>query len=276
MVCSSCTAVWLGALAVAVYFIYKFIQGRLAQNKLDRWNNTPKDLVILHGFEAAKTMPNASPFVLKVQTYLRMANIPHKMDYADAMGPKGKAPWISINSQHIADSELIIDFLRKKFEKNLNGKYTEKEIAIASTVNVMLNEHFLWGVALERWVYGPSSRLAKVFDIPFPIRVMIGRTVNKRAKGQGMGLHTESEAVHLASKDLRYVSTILGSNKFICGDEPCELDAGIFSQLAMALWGVPDSPYEKLMNGELKNLKEYCLRMKERYWSDWDQILAKK
>lgn len=135
----------------------------------------------------------------------------------------------------------------------------------------MLNEHFLWyvnysqrnflkifvptcfsigrGVALERWVYGPSSRLAKVFDIPFPIRVMIGRTVNKRAKGQGMGLHTESEAVHLASKDLRYVSTILGSNKFICGDEPCELDAGIFSQLAMALWGVPDSPYEKLMNG---------------------------
>jgi len=38
-----------------------------------RWNNTPKDVVIVHGFPRGRKTPNASPWILKVETYCRMA-----------------------------------------------------------------------------------------------------------------------------------------------------------------------------------------------------------
>jgi hypothetical protein len=43
------------------------------------WRNTPKDVVIIHGFPASKNAPNPSPFVLKLLTYLRMENIPYEV-----------------------------------------------------------------------------------------------------------------------------------------------------------------------------------------------------
>jgi len=35
------------------------------------------------------------------------------MDSVDIWGPKGKTPWISINGQHIPDSQFIVEFLGK-------------------------------------------------------------------------------------------------------------------------------------------------------------------
>jgi hypothetical protein len=53
----------------------------------------------------------------------------------------------------------------------------------------------------------------------------------------------------LCSKDLRAISGILGKNEFILGNKPCQDDCGIFGVLAVVLWGLPASPYEKLLKG---------------------------
>lgn len=47
----------------------------------NRWNNTPKDVVIVHGFAPSPTLPNISPFIIKVETYLRLAKIPYAVSY---------------------------------------------------------------------------------------------------------------------------------------------------------------------------------------------------
>lgn len=67
----------------------------------------------------------------------------------------------------------------------------------------------------------------------------------------GIGRHSEEDIVHMASDDLRAVSRILGNKKFILGDEPCEDDCAIFGELSQAMWCMPGSPYEKLLNSEL-------------------------
>lgn len=74
----------------------------------------------------------------------------------------------------------------------------------------------------------------------------------------------------MTSDDLRAVSVILGNKKFICGDGPCEDDCAIFGVLAQCVWGLPGSCYENLVHGELTNLKEYCERMKDCFWPDWE------
>ncbi|ODM93959.1 hypothetical protein Ocin01_12720 [Orchesella cincta] len=215
---------------------------------------TPKDLVILHCFGRDKTIPSGSPYVMKVHTYLRMTQIPYKIDGKDPFGEKGKAPWVSLNGQHISDSEFIIAFLNREFNKDLNKEHPVEQLALGTAVRVMLEDQFSWGMALERFVFNPQE-FRKVF---------------------GIGAHSREEIEGIVSKNLRAVSALLGDKKFILGERPCQDDCAIFGQLGQAVWGLPNSNYEKLVHNELTNLRDYCFRIKDLYYPDWDQMTSRK
>ncbi|ODM93960.1 hypothetical protein Ocin01_12723 [Orchesella cincta] len=273
---------WLTVLAVApiAYFVlnlvWTFIQNQMLQSRLRRWNTSPKDVVILHGFPPAKALPNLSPYIMKVETYLRLANLRYTLDKKDYFGPKGKSPWITLNGQHIADSEFIIEFLGKKFEKNFSQKSSDLQLATANVVRTMLEEFFTCVLGLERMIYNDYSKFSSLANIPLPFYYYMRHMIKTRFWEQGIGRHSQEEVTQIMTKKLQAVSTLLGNQKFFGGDEICEDDCGIFAVLAQCLWGLPDnSVYEKLMNGECSNLKEYCLRIKEKLWADWDHCLAK-
>lgn len=44
-----------------------------------RWNNAGKDVVVLHIFQRGKYCPNLSPYVIKLEMYLRMADIQYQV-----------------------------------------------------------------------------------------------------------------------------------------------------------------------------------------------------
>lgn len=93
----------------------------------------------------------------------------------------------------------------------------------------------------------------------------------KAAHGQGMGRHTEEEAIEIGAKDLRAMSAFLGfytswfdycmcfhavfflgSKPFFMGDEPTEVDCSLFAMLAMVVWTMPgDGYYQQLLNGDI-------------------------
>jgi len=272
---------WLAVLGVApvAYFVvnllWMFIEKQLLQSKLRRWKTSPKDVVILHGFPPAKVIPNLSPYILKVESYLRLANLRYTLDKKDYFGPKGKSPWITLNGQHVADSEFIIEFLGKKFDKNFSQKSTELQLATANVVKTMLEEYFTCVLGMERIIYNDRSKFSVLADTPIFLFYYMRHILKKRFWDQGIGRHSHEEVTQIMTKKLKTVSTLLGNQKFFGGDEICEDDCGIFAVLAQCLWGLPDSPYEKQMNGECANLKEYCLRIKGKLWADWDHCLAK-
>jgi hypothetical protein len=109
-------------IAGALYGAYLYLQKLWIQKKLDRFSksNCPKDKVIIHGTRRAKNIHAPSPFVLKLETYLRMAKIDYEYDAdpKNTFGPKGKTPWISLNGEHVSDSQLCIEFLEKKNSTN--------------------------------------------------------------------------------------------------------------------------------------------------------------
>ena len=46
--------------------------------------------------------------------------------------------------------------------------------------------------------------------------------------------------------------------------------------LFQALYCTPEEHFiYKALNGEFQNLRDYVERMKDKYWQDWDQCLAK-
>jgi len=60
------------------------------------------------------------------------------------MSPKGKTPWITLNGEDISDSQLIIEALSKKFNKDFSSHLTAQERAVARALQIMMEEHFYW------------------------------------------------------------------------------------------------------------------------------------
>ncbi|CAL8068941.1 unnamed protein product [Orchesella dallaii] len=264
-----------------LYFVGKKALKLFKQWKIDRmlekWDNTPKDKLILHTVWRSKPLPSASPFALKLETYLKMAKIPYEIDTKDVMGPKGKLPWITYNGVHVADSQLIIEFLNKKLGISVNKNASKEQLAIARACRVVMEEHFFWGLIQYRFIDNVKA-VPQLMKIPAMFKLLLplqSWRLKQRMIDNGIGKHTPTEIYQMTEADLHTVSGVLGSKKFFGGDEPCEDDCAIFGCVAQAVWGLPGSSFERLCHGELKNLKEYCERMKEMYWPDWENCMDK-
>ncbi|XP_021966608.1 failed axon connections homolog [Folsomia candida] len=251
---------------------------RKAHENLLQWSSTPKDVVILHTIGRGKTAPSPSPFVVKLETFLRMANIPYEMDFTSPWSSKAKTPWISLNGEHIADSQLIIEFLSKKFGISLGSSYSADELAKAQAVRVMMDEHFYWGLGLWRYVYSGGAGLSEFMAMSPSDLATFFRAANARVKTaswfQGVGRHDQDTVVEIMNANLEAVSRILGEKRFLLGEEPCAEDCSLFGFLVQVFWCAPGSPYKSFVEENLPNLKAYCGRMKTLFWDDWEKCLA--
>jgi len=254
----------------------QFVQNRAHRRMLNKWKDSPKDVVIVHTTPAGKIVPNCSPFVLKLETYLRMANIKYQIDLEYPIGAKGKIPWITLNGEHVEDSQLIIEFLAKKFKK-AGAEYNKDQKAVGTMARILMDEHAYWGLLHWRYLYTEGRDLHTIFQESL---VKLVKAINFIPKthtscwGQGLGRHTPDQIFHIIEDDLAALSMVIGKNKYLLGDEPCVDDCAVFGMLVQFLWAAPGSPYEKLINEEYQNLREYCIRMKETFWPDWDNCLS--
>ena len=274
-----------GAIACTVLtaaFVKKLISRRKAARLRAEWDSVGKD-IILHQINRCYDAPNLSPFPMKVETYLRMADIKYVNDFESPMGPKGKSPWITINGQDLSDSQLALEYLAKKFEKDFSIHLLEEEKAIARAFRVMLEERVYWGMALDRWVYQEGKHLANLpfFEsLPDPLVNFIiksyGRNFKKAAFYQGMGRHSQQEVEEMINKDLQAISVYLGNKPFFMGPEPCEADCSMFGFLSQFIYAMPGCVYTDTVTKEYQNLIDYHERMKARFWPDWEDCLHKK
>ena len=105
---------------------------------------------------------------------------------------------------------------------------------------------------------------------------MFQRSLKAQLEGQGMGRHKKDEIYSIARKDLQTLSDYLDAKPFVMGQDPTLVDASVFGFLAEMVWQDKDSPQNAAIHNEFKNLIGYCERMKERYWSDWDEAIAQR
>ena len=97
------------------------------------WNSEEnKDVVIFHMFPRNPLSPSMSPYVLKLETFLRMHDVKYKVDHSIPMHPvTQKCPWISYNGEEVADSQHIMEFLSEKLSLNpkhdLDGNPKDKQ-----------------------------------------------------------------------------------------------------------------------------------------------------
>jgi glutathione S-transferase len=240
-------------------------------------------MIRLYQFPGVWGLPNASPFCLKVETYLRLAEIPYEikavMDPRKA--PKGKFPIIEIDGKTIADSEIIIDYLKGKFGDSLDKNLSQEQRVLAHLIDNSFAERIYWIMLYLRWQYEPNWPLVKkTFFAKLPafpklfVPNLVRRATVKSLHAQGMGRHTYDEVLEMGYKTLDAITEVLGDKKYFFGEEPSSIDATAFAFLI----NIVMTPYDDALKAHLtkfKNVESYCDRMWSNFYPELTKPLVK-
>uniref|UniRef100_T1IR42 Failed axon connections n=1 Tax=Strigamia maritima TaxID=126957 RepID=T1IR42_STRMM len=248
-----------------------------------------QDVVYLYQFTRNPVVgPSVSPFCVKVETWLRAVglryeNVDHRMKFKSK---KGQLPFVELNGDEIADSDLIIKQLGQHFNKDLDEGLTTAQRSVSHAYISMLDHHTGW--VYRWWRYNNPSKFLKatklnvqhmmnskipsaILNFAFKLKF---KGKKKAALSQGIGVHTEKEIYDFGKKDLLALNDLLGEKEFFFGDEPTLLDCVAFAHLVQfLLLDDMEFPPKTFLETECQQLVALVARMKDRYWEDWDEIL---
>ena len=231
-------------------------------------------MIKLYQFRPIWGLPNPSPFCLKLETYLRMANIPYELaSHADVRkAPKKKLPYIEHEGRVIADSHFIIAYLEKTFNQPVDGHLNVQQRARALAIRHLIEDSLYWAGVYSRWIdsdHWKSVKKAYFGFLPPIIRIVIPEFVRRRVASdiysQGLGRHSQDEIYQIAKEDVSALSVLLGEQDYFMGNQVCSVDASAYGMLANLIWVPVDSPL-KAHAQQLDNLVAYCERMKSAYY----------
>jgi glutathione S-transferase len=228
-------------------------------------------MIDLYAFAPLWELVDISPFVTKVDAYLRLAELPYKLVpfsmESFTAAPKGKLPYIVDGHETIADSSFIVDHLKKKYSDPLDAKLGPSVKAAGHAIKRMLEENFYWVIVAERW------RDTKTAVEQYPVMVgqppeFVNAVVDSllgELRGHGMGRHSADEVENIGKADLIALSDFLGENPYLLGEEPTSYDATAYSFVAHTIQPDYDSRIKRFIE-TLPNLMQYWDRLKSRLY----------
>jgi glutathione S-transferase len=231
--------------------------------------------VKLFQFPRLFAIPNLSPFCCKLETWLRIAQIPYEVvDTPDPRkGPKGRLPFIEDAGVRIADSSLIIDHLTRTRGVHPDARLDASQRAIALLVQRTLEEHYALVLAYTHLFReeGLQHTRARFDAVPALARPLVSRLVYSRIKRilweRGLLRHSHEDVMEAALRDWRAVLTVMSDGPFFFGDEPSGTDAIVFGALATTVLTPIESPIRDFLRSQPQCVA-YAERMRARFFPE--------
>lgn len=232
-------------------------------------------MLTLYQFAPVLGLPNSSPFCMKLETYLRMADLEYRVDTrADVRkAPKGKLPYIEDKGQILADSNLIIEYLKATYGDPLDRQLSASDAAISLAMRRLIEENLYWVLVYSRWIderNWPQTKAVYFSELPPIIRLLVPeiarKDVSNNLKGHGMGRHTAAEIYQIGAIDLQALSDFLADKPYFLGEQPTTLDASAYASIANILSPALISPLRDKAE-QLDNLVAYSHRMSQKYYA---------
>ena len=233
-------------------------------------------MITLFQFRSVWGVPSPSPYCLKLETCLRIYEIPYRnvtiRDLSKA--PKGKAPYISYQDELIGDSGLIIS--RLQADGLIPANPTPGDVAFQRLVE----EHLAPALVYFRWIDDTNFAILKkeLFgSLPFPLRQVVPAIMRKKArtnlKGHGLALHQPQEIAAMVADDAAALAWRLGDQPFFGGEQPGILDATVYGTLANLLIPHMTSPASQAI-ARYPELVRFCERITARLYPELKEAAA--
>lgn len=228
----------------------------------------------VYEFSGAWGVPSASPFCLKLTTWLRLAGIPYRSVIADdpRKAPKGKLPYVNDEGEVLGDSGIIIERLRNKHAVTLDEHLSVEQRAHAHALCRTFEDSLYFVLVYLRWIADDGwAAIQKPYfgSLPAVVRGFVPRIARRQVRrtlhGQGMGRHSEAEVHGIARADLDAVSATLGDRDYLFG-EVSSIDAVAYGFLENLRRFSVASPTRQRIEDDNK-LVAYCDRIRARCWS---------
>jgi glutathione S-transferase len=223
-------------------------------------------MIELYGFAPVWGLADLSPFVMKVDTYLRLSGLPYKLVPFSmetmAASPKGKLPYIVDGEQVIADSSFILEYCQHTYGNPLDAELTGAQRAIGHATVRMLEENLYWVLVAERWRDSTAAvdHYPVLAGAPADLVRTVVDTMLAELRGHGMGRHAADEIAHIGACDLEALSATLGDRPFLLGASPSSYDASAYTFVAHFV----QAGYDSRMRGVVQrtpNLMSYWERV---------------
>ena len=281
-VCSTAVAAAALIATVVYYKSSKDTKSNDKENSKDKKNSkflTVKNFevgkVYLHQYNALPGLPNASPFCMKLEGYLKFRKIPYELGAPTFNAPKGQFPFIELDGEAMGDSGLIIDMLEAKhgFSDDLSNE--QKALAIA--ISRILEGSLYWQILHYRWNldagwkgvakhFFDDQALCPNFMKPL-LKWQVRGHVSKQTYYQSISRHSLEEVLSFSEKDIFAISTLLGGKEFMLGDQMSIIDCSVYAFLANALYEGIETPLRGIVC-KYDNLLSYCERVKSQIWNE--------
>jgi glutathione S-transferase len=221
--------------------------------------------------------PNMSPFCCKLETYLRLTEIPYRTESQGTMraAPKGKIPWVALDGKLVGDSQLVIAELERRLaaegKRPLDAGLAGRDAAIAHVVRRALEEAFYFVGLYARWKTDAGydairPEFAKLVPAKLVVPI-VRRAMAKKLHAQGTGRHSYDEAMAMGVADVDAVAELLADKPFVTGDAPRVVDCTLFAFVEGVLGPAIDTPILRALTGHA-NLVAHRARIRARWWKD--------
>jgi glutathione S-transferase len=242
-------------------------------------------MIKLIGFGRAFGVADPSPFVMKVDAFLRMSGLPYEYigdPNALRRAPKGKLPMIEDDGKIVADSYFIFEYLRDKYQLRIDEHLSSEQRGLAHLLTKSLDENFYWTLVYSRWIREdtwPIVKTAIFGGLPAPLKLfvpaMVRRGVRSTLKKHGIGRHNETEIMQIFEHTLQSLKQILGEKNYFFGDKASSFDAAAFGFLSSFILVNIDNPYNQLARS-YQSLMDFCQRINNIYYQETKNASAVK
>jgi glutathione S-transferase len=236
--------------------------------------NDAMEPVIVWGMQPLWGIASASPFCLKLETWLRMAGLPYEAKALTGPGKSktGKVPYVERpDGTVLADSGVIVDTLTLEHGVTLDAGLTDEERATAHLVRRTLEESLYFALLWDRWIddeHWKTTGPDYFRPLPWPVRALVPgfarRMVRGYLHGQGIGRHDPARIRAMGVVDIDAVATVLGDREWFFG-RPTTTDAIAFGFFANLLAAPIEGPMKEAVRAR-PNLVAHTERMTAAYW----------
>lgn len=210
--------------------------------------------ITVYQFSRAWGLPNASPFCMKLEGYLKLGGLVYRVvDQNDPRkGPKSKVPYVKIDKQIMGDSEQIYEYLYSHHAIDLDEPLSTEQKAVQHAFRSMCEESLYFVMLFSRWM--DDANWEQVRDtlfagMPKLVRPVITKQIRKKVQadlvGQGMGRHNRAEVYSIGVKHIDALGHYLGEQNWFGGEQAVKLDVVAVSYLANILKPPIETPLKE-------------------------------
>ena len=206
-------------------------------------------IVYKFGYPAGHPTPDISPFVVKLETWLRLSGIPYESRTGGrAVMPRAKLPVARIGGQLVSDSSAIMAHLQASEPRALQDTHlSAMQQAQSLAIQALLEDRLYWVSLYLRWCVDRNVERYQPLLMDYALRStprwqhplikggarfilrMLTRQMRQQAWQQGIARHSHDEVVAMGLADWQALTELLGNQPYLFGERPSTVDATLFA-----------------------------------------------